>query len=77
MIERKLKNRKFCRGVQISNRGSKSARTLRQCKFLKNLPTTASVGVVAKAYLWFFTEISDKNELSSISLTYTQLAESS
>ena len=54
MIERKLKNRKFCRGVHISNRGSKSARTLRRCKFLKNLPTTASVGIVAKAYIWFF-----------------------
>lgn len=38
MIERKLKNRKFCQGgFQISKKGSKCAETLGKCKFLKNL----------------------------------------
>ena len=69
LIERKLKNRKFCRGVQISEGASKSAKTLRQFKFLKKSTDNCSVGIVVKTYLWLSTGIPVKNELFPISLT--------
>ena len=51
-MERKLKNKKFWRGAQISGGGGpKPAKTLGRCKFLKKSTDNCAVGIIMKTYL--------------------------